>query len=84
MCEIQGISIPNLQNRTLYMPLSHCGHPQATGIIEYCPEKLLLHLHASFMVQAKAVVSVCTEMQQEELAKVSGIKGIPLSVLLGP
>jgi len=27
MCEIKGIGIPDLRNRTLYVPLSHHGHP---------------------------------------------------------
>jgi len=43
----------------------------------------MLCSHDGFMVQAKAVESARTEIQQEELAKVSGIKGVPLLSALG-
>jgi len=62
----------------LYMPLSHCNHPTPTDVIKYRPEVLLLCSHDRFMVQAKALESACTETQQEELAKASGIKEVPL------
>jgi len=83
MCKIKGIGIPDLQNRTLYVPLSHHGHLQATDVIEYRPEELLLCLHDRFMAQAKTVESAPMETQREELAKASGIKGVPLLSDLG-
>jgi len=78
MCEIQGIGIPDSQNRMLYMPLSHRDHPKPTDVIEYHPERLLLHSHDSFIAQAKSMVSMPTEIWQEELSKAYGIKGVPL------
>ena len=83
MCEIQGIGILDSQNRTLYMPLSCCDHPKPTDVVEYHPVRLLLRLHNSFMVQAKSVLSMPTEIQQEELLKAYGIKGVPLLSALG-
>lgn len=83
MCEIKGIGIPNSRNRTLYVPLSRRGHPRATDVIEYRPEELPLRSHNRFMAQAKAVESAPTETQREELAKASGIKGVPLLSDLG-
>jgi len=62
----------------LYVPLSHCNHPMPTDVIKYHTERLPLQEHNGFMVQAKAVESVHMEKQQEELAKASGIKGVPL------
>src|SRR5712692_6234356 len=67
----------------LYVPLSRCNHPAPTGVVEYSPENLPLRSHDQFMVQAKAVESAPTGIQQEELAKVYGIKGIPLLSALG-
>ena len=83
MCSIQAIRILDLWNKTLYMPLSHHNHPMLTGVVEYSPENLLLHSHDQFMAQAKAVESMPTGIQWEELAKVYGIKGIPLLSALG-
>jgi len=78
MCEIKGIHIPDLQNKMLYMPLSCHNYPMPTDVVEYYPEMLLLHSHDLFMAQAKSVWSAPTEVQREELAKVYGIKGVPL------
>jgi len=83
MCKIQGIRIPNLWNRMLYVLLSRHNHPEPTNVVEYHPERLLLRLHDSFMVQANAVESAPTEVQQEKLAKAYGIKGVPLLSALG-
>jgi len=63
MCGILSICIPDLQNKMLYMPLSRCNHPMPTNVVKYCPEKLPLHSHDSFMAQAKAVESVPTKIQ---------------------
>jgi len=54
-----------------------------TDVVEYRLEELPLRLHDSFMVQAKSVVSPPTEIWQEELAKASGMKGVPLLSALG-
>ena len=78
MCEIRGIRIPDSRNKTLYVPLSRRNHPAPTDVIEYRPERLPLRSHDSFMAQAQAVESARTETQREELAKASGIKGVPL------
>jgi hypothetical protein len=78
MCSIVAICMPDSRNKTLYVLLSHRNHPTPTNVVEYRPENLPLHSHDHFMAQAKAVESVPTEMQQEELAKVYGIKGTPL------
>jgi hypothetical protein len=83
MCEILGIRIPDLQNKMLYMPLSCCNHPVPSDIVEYRPERLLLHSHNHFMVQANMVKSAPTEVQREELAKAYGIKGVSLLSALG-
>jgi len=63
MCEIQGIGILDLQNRTLYMPLSRRDHPKPMDVIEYHLARLPLHSHDSFMAQAKSVLSAPTEIQ---------------------
>ena len=52
-------------------------------VVEYHLARLLLCLHDSFMVQAKSVLSAPTEIWQEELSKVYGIKGVPLLSALG-
>jgi len=83
MCGIQGIRILDLQNKMLYVPLSHRNHPTPTDVIKYHPERLPLCSHDGFMAQAKAVESARTETQREELAKASGIKGVPLLSALG-
>jgi len=83
MCEIRGIRIPNLQNRMLYVPLSCCNRPKPTNVVKYCPERLPLRSHDSFMAQANTVESAPTEVQQEKLAKAYGIKGVPLLSTLG-
>jgi len=67
----------------LYVLLSRHKHPAPTDDVEYHPEKLPLHSHDPCMGQAKAVESAPTEIQREELAKASGIKGIPLLSALG-
>ena len=78
MCEIWGICIPNLRNRTLYVLLSRCNHPKPTDVVKYHLERLPLCSHDSFMAQANTVESVPTEVQREKLAKAYGIKGVPL------
>jgi len=83
MCGILGIRIPDSRNKTLYVPLSRRNHPAPTDVVEYCPEKLPLRSHDSFMAQAKAVESAPTKIQREGLAKTYGIKGVPLLSALG-
>jgi hypothetical protein len=83
MCRILGIRIPDSRNKTLYVPLSRRGHPAPTDIVEYRPETLPLRSHDQFMAQAKEVESAPTEIQREKLAKLYGIKGIPLLSALG-
>jgi len=85
MCKIQGIGILGSRNKTLYVLLSrHMGnHHTPTDVVEYDPERLPLCLHDSFMAQAKSVEAAPTGMQREELAKVYGIKGVPLLSALG-
>src|SRR6267142_675627 len=62
MCGILSIRIPDLRNKMLYVPLSCHNHPMPTDVVEYCPEKLPLRSHDSFMVQAKAVESTPTKI----------------------
>ncbi len=50
------------------VPHSHCNHPMPTNVVEYCLEKLWLRSYDHFMAQVKAVESVPTEVQREELA----------------
>jgi len=85
MCKIQGIGIPGSQNKMLYVPLSRCmgNCCMPTDVVKYDPERLLLRLHNSFMVQAKSVEATPTGMQCEELAKVYSIKGVPFLSALG-
>ena len=35
MCRILITHIPNLRNKTLYVPLSCCGHPMPTDVVGY-------------------------------------------------
>ena len=69
----------------LYMPLSHCmgNRCTPTDVVKYDLERLPLCLHDSFMAQAKSVEAAPIEMWCKELAKVYGIKGIPLLSALG-
>jgi hypothetical protein len=67
----------------LYVPLSHCNYPAPINVVKYHPETLPLCSHDRFMAQAKSVESVPTEVWREELAKVYGIKGVPLLSALG-
>ena len=83
MCSILGIRIPDSQNKTHYVPLSHHNHPASTDGVNYRPEGLPLRSHNDFMTQAKEVESAGTEVRREELAKAYGIKGIPLLSALG-
>src|SRR5260221_5262988 len=83
MCGIQGIRIPNSQNKMHYVPLCCRNHPAPTDVVQYHPENLPLRSHDSFMAQAKLVESASTEIQREELAKAYGIKGVPLLSTLG-
>ena len=85
-CRMSGMRIPRIpdsRNKTLYVPLSRRNHPAPTDVVEYCPEKLPLRSHDSFMAQAKAVESAPTKIQREGLAKTYGIKGVPLLSALG-
>jgi len=54
-----------------------------TDVVKYDPERLLLHLHDSFMAQAKSVEAAPTGMWCKELAKAYSIKGVPLLSALG-
>jgi len=85
MCKIQGIGIPGLQNKTLYVPLSCCigNRRMPTNVVEYDPERLPLCLHDSFMAQAKSVEAAPIGMRRKELAKAYSIKGVPLLSALG-
>ena len=83
MCEIQGIRIPDSQNKALYVPLSRRNYPVPVDVVEYHPEKLPLRSHDCFMAQAESVESAPTEVRREELAKTYGIKGVPLLSALG-
>ena len=65
------------------MPLSRRNHPTPNGVVEYDLENLPLRWHESFMAQAKLVESAPTDVQREELAKVYGIKGVPILSTLG-
>jgi hypothetical protein len=78
MCTIKGIQMLNLQNKMLYMPLSHCNYPELTDINKYDLKNLLLYEHNSLMVQAKSMQDAHTDKDCKELVKVYGIKGIPL------
>jgi hypothetical protein len=49
-----------------------------TDVAKYHPERLPLRSHDRFMAQANKVESAPTEIQRERLAKVYGIKGVPL------
>src|SRR5258708_16552758 len=84
MCSIQAIRIPDLRNKTLYVPLSRRNHPTPTGVVKYSPENLPLRSHDQFMVQAKAVESAPTGIQREELARHMPSRGSLFSVLSCP
>jgi hypothetical protein len=62
MCEIQGICILDLQNKMLYVPLSHRNYPAPIDVVKYHPETLPLHSHDRFMAQTKSVESAPTEV----------------------
>src|SRR5260370_41524319 len=83
MCSTRALRLPAPQTKPLYVRLSRRNHPALTSVVEYSPENLPLRSHDQFMAQAKAVESVPTGIQREELAKAYGIKGIPLLSALG-
>jgi hypothetical protein len=80
-CHIRGVSIPNSANRTHYVPLDRSRHPTAQAadrIARYDPLDLPLRTHSEFMAQAREVQFAPRAGLRDDLAKLYGIKGIPI------
>lgn len=86
MCNIHGIRIPNIRQPTHYVPLDRSRHPDVqfsdTAVKTYHARHLPLRTHADFMTQAQEVQFAPTETESERLAKIYGIKGVPLLSVL--
>lgn len=82
MCEIHGLRPPDTRRPTHYVPLDRSRHPgvraSPSSIQSYDPAALPLRTHEQFMKQAHDVQFARTETEGESLAKLYGIKGIPV------
>jgi hypothetical protein len=82
MCHIQGLRIPNGTSTTHYIPLDRSTHPAVHTSPElikiYNPHALPLRTHDEFLRQASQVDSCPTAAEAERLAKLYGIKGLPI------
>ncbi|KZT63404.1 hypothetical protein DAEQUDRAFT_719469 [Daedalea quercina L-15889] len=83
MCEIIGVRIPNKPRSPYYVPLRRTHHPDVMAAdSELIPSYDALHLpkrrHDRFLAQAHEVQMANTETESERLAKLYGIKGVPL------
>jgi hypothetical protein len=80
-CHIRGIRTPDSSNNILYAPLDRTRHPSALdprNVAQYDPLDLPLRTHAEFLAQAREVQFAPRAGIREDLAKLYGIKGIPL------
>jgi hypothetical protein len=75
MCMILGIRILDLQNKTLYMPLSPRNCPVPTDVVEYHLEKVTAALARSLYGAGQSSGAHIHRTQREELATAYGIKG---------
>ncbi|KAI0822204.1 hypothetical protein BC628DRAFT_706526 [Trametes gibbosa] len=84
MCTIRAIQIPDSRNPIHYVPLDCSRHPDIRNGLDseavscYDPANLPLRSHQQFIAQATEVQFATTGVEEERLAKLYGIKGIPL------
>ncbi|PPR00475.1 hypothetical protein CVT26_009682 [Gymnopilus dilepis] len=82
MCLIKGVRIPGARGNTHYVPLDRSQHPDVQddplAIQVYDPASLPLRSHEQFMEHARQVQFAPTAVEEERLAKSTGVKGIPL------
>lgn len=81
-CSIHGIPIPGSRRTTYYVPLDRSRHPDViqdpTRIKAYDPHNLPMRSHAQFLEQAQEVQTAATDTEEEHLAQIYGIKGVPI------
>lgn len=82
MCSIKGVRIPDSRNKTLYVPLHRAHHPDTcpdpAAVHIYDPRQLPLRTHEEYIKQAQELQFACSGVEEERLAKLYSIKGIPL------
>lgn len=77
-CYISGVRIPDKPKVTThYVPLDRSNHPSNPQPAVYNPAELPMRDHASFLRDARKVLSAKTKAGRQRLEKKTGIKGIP-------
>ena len=80
MCKILGVTVPDSQNWTYYIPLDRSRHPAVrrsqSAIKKYDPTALPLCTDAEMRHQAREVRDAVTKTQRKHLSKTYGIKGV--------
>jgi hypothetical protein len=80
-CEIEGVQDPDNPRSPYYVPLDRSRHPhmrEPRTIKKYNPLSLPLRTHERFMEQGRSVQMALTTRESEDLAKETGVKGVPL------
>jgi hypothetical protein len=82
MCEIIGVQDSSPRVTTHYVPLERSRHPDIHGYADklqaYDPNCLPMRSHDRFLAQAKQVQLASTNTEADDLAKLYGIKGVPI------
>ena len=82
MCKIRALRDPDSRAKTHYVPLERSQHPgvkkDPNAIKSYNPAKLPLRNHKEFLEDGRAVMAAATNNASEQLARDSGVKGVPL------
>ncbi|KAJ3489496.1 hypothetical protein NLI96_g2091 [Meripilus lineatus] len=81
-CSIRGVRIPDDHRATTYyVPLDRSRHPDAQDSSTprvYDPSNLPMRTHSQFLSQAREVQSAPTLTEENRLAQIYGIKGVPI------
>ncbi|KAJ3475772.1 hypothetical protein NLI96_g11613 [Meripilus lineatus] len=80
LCSIQGIPSQEARKTTYYVPLDRSRHPDAgtSSPRVYNASNLPMRTHAQFLSQAQEVESARTITEENHLAQIYGIKGVPV------
>ncbi len=83
MCMIRGLRPPGGRGTVHYVPLDRSRHPSVwhghgTDPPRYDPGNLPLRTHDDFLTQGREVIEAETDTDADELAKLYGVKGVPL------
>ncbi|RDB22210.1 hypothetical protein Hypma_010657 [Hypsizygus marmoreus] len=82
MCMIHGLRVPGTRASTHYVPLDRSRHPIVRANPQlpktYDPANLPLRSHEQFLAHANEVQSASTNVDADRLAKLYGIKSVPI------